>query len=346
MADTDTSIPAFLTDKLTARYGEEAALGIAQGYTDARERPVTLRANTLKADADEVSAALTASGIAFECVPWYPDAFVLPDVRERSVWDLDVYREGKVYLQSLSSMLPPLLLEAQAGTDVLDMCAAPGGKTSQVAALTGGRAHLTACEMNGPRAEKLSYNLNKLGAANVQIMRTDARKLDEFFRFDAILLDAPCTGSGTLRSGDERAAGRITDKLLAKVTRSQRALLDRALTVLKPGGTLVYSTCSILPEENEDQVNAVLASKRHRDCVVAPIVLGELPDDGGAENESATDGAVKPVDKDRPKPVALPGADAEPFAIPILPCGLPGALTVAPTRDFEGFFACVIRKRK
>ena len=336
MAAENGTIPVFLADKLAAQYGEAVAADIARGYAAACERPVTLRANTLKAAADEVADALTEAGIAFSHVPWYTDAFVLVDVRERAVWDLDIYREGKVYLQSLSSMLPPLLLGAQPGMDVLDMCAAPGGKTSQIAALTAGKAHLTACELNGPRADKLSYNLTKLGAANVQVMRTDARQLDEFFRFDAILLDAPCTGSGTLRADDERAKGRITNKLLAKVTRSQRALLDRALTVLKPGGTLVYSTCSVLAEENEEQVKAVLATKRHRDCVVAPIVLGELPDEPETANEKKDD---------RPKPVALPYANTGTFAIPTLPCSLPGALTVAPTRDFEGFFACVIRKR-
>ena len=336
MADTIASIPPFLAAKLTAQYGEAVAASIAKGYTDACDRPVTLRANTLKATAGEVASALTAAGIGFSRALWYDDAFVLYDVRERAVWDLDIYREGGVYLQSLSSMLPPLLLGARPGMDVLDMCAAPGGKTSQIAALTGGGAHLTACELNDPRAEKLTYNLDKLGAANVQVMRTDARRLDEFFRFDTVLLDAPCTGSGTLRAGDERAEGRITEKLLAKVTRSQRALLDRALTVLKPGGTLVYSTCSVLAEENERQVEATLALKRHRDCTVAPIVLGALPDEPETTNGKKGD---------RPQPVALPGADAGDFAIPTLPCDLPGALAVAPTRDFEGFFACVIRKR-
>lgn len=335
MEEQPARIPAFLGEQLEAQYGAEVATRARQGYADAATRPVTLRANTLKATAEEVAAALGAAGIGYARAPWYTDAFVLAGVRERAVWDLDIYREGKVYLQSLSSMLPPLLLGAGAGEDVLDMCAAPGGKTSQVAALAGGRAHITACEMSAPRAERLEYNLRKLGAANVQVMRTDARRLDEFFRFDRILLDAPCTGTGTVQAGDARAEGRITDKLLAKVTRSQAALLDRALTVLKPGGTLVYSTCSVLPQENGDQVEAALASKRHRDCVVAPIVLGDLPEKGPAGDSGPG----------RVKPVALPGAGTGELAVPTLPCGLPGAVTVAPTRDFEGFFACVIRKR-
>ena len=303
-------VPPFLREQLAAAYDETAAAQVLAGYEAARSRPVTLRANTLKASADEVAAALDAAGIAFERVPWYADAFVLPGVRERAVWELPIYQKGRVYLQSLSSMLPALALAPRAGADILDMCAAPGGKTSQICALTGGSAHVTACEMNGPRAEKLAYNLRKLGAGNVNIMRVDARRLDDFFRFDQVLVDAPCTGSGTVRAGDKRAAERITPKILGRVTRSQAQLLDRALTVLKPGGTLVYSTCSVLPAENEEQIERALA--RHRDCELEPV------------------GAT---------PAGAAGCTA-------LPCRLDGALTVCPDGLYEGFFIALIKKAR
>lgn len=306
-------IPAFLRERVLASYGAGTAARVLDGYAAACGRPVTLRANRLKATAVEIADALSDAGIGFARVPWYEDAFVLADgVRERDVWELDAYRDGLLYLQSLSSMLPPLLLGPRAGADVLDMCAAPGGKTSELAALEP-RARVTACEMNAPRADRLAHNLGKLGAMNVQLMRIDARRLDPFFAFDQILLDAPCTGSGTFRTGDDRAAGRITDRLLAKVTRSQAALLDRALSALKPGGELVYSTCSILPEENGEQLRAALRSKRHRGCEIVPLKL---------------DGAW------------LDG----PYGLPLLPEDEPGTLTVAPTRAFEGFFVAKIRR--
>lgn len=302
---------------------------IQAGFDEARERPVTLRANTLKSSIDEVCSVLEASGVGHERVPWYADALVVDDARERDIWDLDVYRDGCLYLQSLSSMLPPLLMEPRPGVDILDMCAAPGGKTAQIAALTGNAAHLTACEMSNPRADKLVHNLEKLGVANVNVMRTDARRLDEFFSFDQILLDAPCTGTGTYRRGDERAEKRMTRRLLAKVVKSQRALLDRALTILKPGGTLIYSTCSVLAEENDDQVRGAL--KRHRDCEVMPIFLEEAPSD----------------DRDESHPIVLEHASQGPCALPVLPHpnALPGTLTIAPTRLFEGFFVAAIRKK-
>lgn len=308
------------------------AARVQTGFNAAAARPATLRVNTLKATADEVAEALAAAGIAYERAPWYDDAFILDGaVRERVVWDLPIYQNGAIYLQSLSSMLPPLALAPRAGADVLDMCAAPGGKTSQMAALAHGAAHLTACEMSAPRAEKLSYNLNKLGARNVNVMRVDARKLDEFFSFDQVLLDAPCTGTGTYRTGDERAPKRMTKQLLAKTTRSQHALLDRALTVLKPGGTLVYSTCSILPQENDDQVAAAL--KKHRDCKLVPL----------------TPEAAHPSDEDAQPlpPSAVTLVDAvERGDIPTLASPLAGTITVCPTKLFEGFYLACITKTK
>lgn len=317
-------LPSILEEALAQRFDADTAARIRAGLAAACERPVTLRANTLRATRDEVAEALSQAGISWETVPWYADAFVLTNVRERAVWDLSIYQEGKVYLQSLSSMLPPLALAPRDGADILDMCAAPGGKTTELAVLAPA-AHLTACEMNAPRAEKLAYNLEKLGVRGANVMRVDARQLDEFFSFDQILLDAPCTGTGTLRVGDERAAARVTPKLLAKVTRSQRSLLDRALTVLKPGGELVYSTCSVLPQENEEQVEAAL--KRHRDCSIVPLA-GTLPEDAPT----------------RPTIAEALARAAEDGVLPLLPNGLPGTLTICPTRDYEGFYLAKIKK--
>ena len=126
-------------------------------------------------------------------------AFLLEGADERAVQALPLYERGEIYLQSLSSMLPPLALAPQEGADILDMAAAPGGKTAQMAAMTGNRANITACEINQIRAEKLKYNLEKQGATRVNIMVRDARKLEDFFRFDQILLDAPCSGRSTPR---------------------------------------------------------------------------------------------------------------------------------------------------
>ena len=315
--DEATGLPSHLVASLWQAYPEDAGRVIT-GWEAAHARPVTLRANTLLASAEEVAGALEAAGIAYKRVPWYEDAFVLAEgTAERDLWELDVYKEGKVYLQSLSSMLPPLALAPRAGADVLDMCAAPGGKTSQMAALAPGgeasrAARITACELSHPRAEKLEHNLAKLGAKNVQVMRTDASKLDSWFSFDQILLDAPCTGSGTVATNDEHAAKHLRPELAAGVERSQRALLDKGLEVLKADGELVYSTCSVLPRENEDVV--VWALARHKDC---ELVDAGLPAGALGEGE---------------------------LCVPTLPCRLAGAVTVCPSKLYEGFFVAKIRK--
>lgn len=118
-------LPRFMVDTVAGAYAPADAELMIEGFGAAATRPVTLRANTLKATAEDIAAALDEAGIAHQTVTWYPDAFILPEAQVSDLWDLDIYRDGKIYLQSLSSMMPPLVLGAQAGEDILDMCAAP-----------------------------------------------------------------------------------------------------------------------------------------------------------------------------------------------------------------------------
>ena len=303
--ERNEDLPKLVSELLTAQYDALEVERIVAGYR--AQRAVTLRANTLKANRDNVAAALDEANISWEAVPWYDDAFILPAATERDVWNLPLYAQGEIYLQSLSSMMPALALGARAGEDVCDLCAAPGGKTTQIAALSG--AYITACEMHAPRAEKLEYNLNKLGARNVTVMRCDARKLDDFFSFDRILLDAPCSGSGTLVAGSEKTARRFTQKLVDKSVKSQRALIKKALSLLRVGGTLVYSTCSVLECENEDIVRFGL--------------------------ERAQRGKSFQI-----QPFAIENADS----LPTLPTTLEGTLALYPTRYYEGFFIAKITR--
>lgn len=307
MTDCASVLPAFFEPLLASQYSSDDAARIVEGC--AVRRATTLRANALKASRSDVAAALDEAGITWEGVSWYDDAFVLPDACERDVWELAAYREGALYLQSLSSMLPPLVMGPRPGADILDMCAAPGGKTTQMAALAGGRAHITACEMHAPRAEKLRFNLERQGALSVNVMRTDARRLDDFFSFDQILLDAPCSGSGTPRVDDPKMAQRFTPALVEKSIKAQRALLSKALRLLKPGGTLVYSTCSVLACENEEIIEGCL-------------------------KQAGRSGIY------RVRPVGLAGmAD-----LPVLPTRLDGALALCPTDRYEGFFVARIER--
>lgn len=298
-------VPAYLAQLLCAQYGEETAERIAQGY--AAQRAVTLRANPLKASAETVKEKLAAQGIETSPVAWYGDAMIVHGVREDALTRLDLYENGEIYLQSLSSMIPPLLLGAKPGENVLDMAAAPGGKTTEIAALTGNQAMVTACEMNKIRADRLRYNVQRQGATRVTVMNIDSRNLDDLFSFDRILLDAPCSGSGTVQLGNPRSKGQFSKEFLARTTKQQEALLLKALRLLRPGCEMIYSTCSVLAQENENIVERVL---RKANAEVVPLDLTAFE------------------------------------SVPQLPVSIPGTLCVMPDALHEGFFVAKLRRRK
>lgn len=253
-------IPEFLIQKLQNQYGEELTKKIIEGYN--KKRKVTLRVNTLKSNIEEIEDVLQKNNIKYKTAGWSKEALIIENVREAEITKLKIYEEGKIYLQSLSSMLPPIILKPEENEDILDMAAAPGGKTTQMAALVNNKVRITACEMNAIRAERLKYNIEKQGASSVYVMVTDSRKIDDFFSFDRILLDAPCSGSGTLYSQDEKIEKTFTPKLIQKSIKAQTQLLKKAINILKTGKEMTYSTCSILQEENEDIVNNILKNKK------------------------------------------------------------------------------------
>ncbi len=298
----------FLIQLLENQYGKDIAKRIIEGYRC--RRIVSLRVNPLRGEPDKTVCELSCAGIQARQVEWYRDAYVLPGASESDVRALDAYDGGRVYLQNLSSMLPPLILGAQEGTDVLDMAAAPGSKTTQIAALTSNRCRITACERSPVRAQRLKYNLDRQGVSCAYVMVTDSRTLSSGFSFDKILLDAPCSGSGTLSfDGDKLKAegsGRFTKELIQKSVLLQRVLLAKALELLKTGGELVYSTCSVLEQENEAAVRWALS-----------------------------DPGVELVKIDEPWTDELPR----------LPSKLDGTICICPDGMFEGFFVAKLRKK-
>lgn len=299
------NLPEFLKIKLKEQYGEEITKRIIEGYS--KKRKVTLRVNTLKSNLEKIEKELISEGIEYERVSWNEEVLIINNVREKEIKHLEIYEKGEIYLQSLSSMLPPLILEPEEERDILDMAAAPGGKTTQIASIVNNKASITACEMNRIRAERLKYNIEKQGASCVYVMVTDARKIDNFFSFDKILLDAPCSGSGTLEINNQDLENTFTEKLIKKSTSSQLALLKKAINILKPGKEMVYSTCSILKEENEEIVGKVLSSVN---AEIVPIEFNGMKD------------------------------------LPLLPTSLEGTLCVQPNELYEGFFIAKIRKIK
>lgn len=294
----------FLEEKLEKQYGTKITKEIIEGYQT--KRKTTLRINTIKSNIEEIKKELEKEKIEYEIVKWSKEALIIKNADEKTIQEMKIYKNGKIYLQSLSSMLPPIILKPKEGTDILDMAAAPGGKTTQIAALTNNKAHITACEKNKIRAERLKYNVDKQGATCVFTMQKDSRFIDDFFSFDQILLDAPCSGSGTLEYNDANIEKYFTEQLIERSSKTQKTLLSKAIKLLKPEHEMIYSTCSILDCENEDVVTSVIKN-----------------------------GNIEIV------PINFEGMEK----LPILPTKILGTLCVKPTDLYEGFFVAKIRKK-
>ena len=259
-------IPEFYMNMLKEQYSDSDIKKIIDGYS--KKRKTTIRVNTLLSNNSEVLDIFNKLNIEYDHVPFYDNAFIIKNRNETDLYELDLLKEGKIYMQSLSSMLPPIIMEPKEHEDILDMAAAPGGKTTEIAALTNNNSKITAVEFNKIRAEKLRYNIKKQGSNKVSVLEADSKKLDDFFKFDNILLDAPCSGSGTLDLNNDRTFKYFTEKLIKKSSETQFELLKKALTILKPGKTMIYSTCSILSIENEDVVSKVM---KQFNCEIVPI---------------------------------------------------------------------------
>lgn len=237
------------------------------------KRYTTIRTNNLKASIEEIKEVFNKNNIEYKEIPWYPNAYIILNKDESDLSKLSIYEEGKIYLQSLSSQIPPLFLEPLPNELILDMAASPGGKTSELCALSNNTCLITAIEKNKIRYERLKYNLDKLGTKKVNVLNIDSRNLDEYFMFDKILLDAPCSGSGTL---NKETINTFTEELFERSIKTQYELLNTAIKHLRVNGILIYSTCSILSSENEDIIKRIL--KENDNIVLEPITpFNNLP---------------------------------------------------------------------
>ena len=216
-----------------------------------RPRAVALRFNPLKGDAPELPFVM-------DPVPWEPQGFYYdPEARP----GLHIYHEaGVYYLQEASAMAPVALLDPQPGERVCDLCAAPGGKTTQIAGRMLGKGFLLCNEINPKRAKILSRNIERMAVANALVTNEHPANLAARFPgfFDRVLVDAPCSGEGMFRK-EEAAVTDWSQETVEMCARRQAEILHSAAQMVRPGGRLVYSTCTFAPEEDEMAVAAFLA---------------------------------------------------------------------------------------
>jgi 16S rRNA C967 or C1407 C5-methylase (RsmB/RsmF family)/NOL1/NOP2/fmu family ribosome biogenesis protein len=230
----------------------------APAFLDSYRRPAqrAVRANPLKLDPADLPALL---GIDPDPVPWCPEGFHLP--QGARVGDTLAHAAGLCYVQEPSAMAVPEALDVRPGQRVLDLAAAPGGKTTQIAGRLGDHGLVVANEVQPSRTRPLADNLDRWGSARTMLAGETVARLAERLpgRFDRVLLDAPCSGEGLFRRNPAAAAQWRPGHVRGGAER-QRTLLADAATLVRPGGVLVYSTCTFAPEENEQQVAGFLAT--------------------------------------------------------------------------------------
>ncbi|HEX7390466.1 MAG TPA: RsmB/NOP family class I SAM-dependent RNA methyltransferase [Acidiphilium sp.] len=259
-------IPEFVVPLLRARFGDRLEVECAALMQPA---PLDLRVNLLKATREEAIGALARAKLRAE--PTVLSPWGLRLAARQNVTVSPPFRDGKVEIQDEGSQLVALLADAKPGMRVADFCAGAGGKTLALAMTMQNKGHIVACDVSAARLDGAIKRLRRAGVHNAErhlLEAGDKWTKRQEKKFDLVLVDAPCTGTGTWRRNPD-ARLRLTGTDLAELTVKQAAILDDARRLVKPGGALIYATCSMLAPENEDQVAAFLL--RHPGFRVAPL---------------------------------------------------------------------------
>lgn len=227
-------------------------------------KPSTFRANTLKISADDLETELQKLSIETERVPWYKNAFMLKNVPQKILTETDLYKNGFLYVQSLSSMIPPLVLDPKENEKILDLTAAPGSKTTQMAMMMGGTGEILANDKSRIRMYKLEANLKMQGVINVKTSTLPGemiwKKYPEYF--DKTLVDVPCSMEGRFNTQDPKTFQDWTPGKVKMLSGMQKWLLRSAFSATKVGGSVVYSTCTLNPVENEEVIDWILKKEK------------------------------------------------------------------------------------
>lgn len=309
------ALPALFLERLRRIVPEDRFEAALRGMT--APRATSFRVNPLRADAATVEQGLEAAQIPFHRVAWMEGAYWVEPAWREPLMALPAYADRSIYVQNLSSMLPPLALAPRPGERVLDLAAAPGSKTLQIAGMMRD-GELAAVEAVKNRFMRLKRNLSDHGAEWVRTFLQDGTRVWKYRPeyFDRVLLDAPCSSEGRFQVDEPESFAYWSERKIGEMERKQRQLLFSAIQCLRPGGTLVYSTCSLAPEENEAVIDRML--RRFGDA----LAIEALPFE--------TEEMIQP----------LPAWGKRAYH-PAVAAGR----RIVPTERTEGFYLCVIRKR-
>ena len=248
------SYPPWLVELWWEHFGPGETRALLRAGNAAGE--LALRVNTLRATPQDVTGALAALTPAVNARPAgdeLPEGLVVEGAFDAHAHPL--YRQGAYAPQSRAAMLVGRAVDPQPGERVLDLCAAPGGKTTHLAALMGDSGEVVAVERHAGRAKALAHTCERMGATSVRVVTADAARFTTEELFDRALVDPPCSGLGTLQ-GHPDLRWRMTPEAVRRLARGQAAILAAARAAVRPGGTIVYATCTLAPAENEAVVAA------------------------------------------------------------------------------------------
>ena len=325
-AQMRTNLPKWLFDKFVAQYGEAETLALADALN--QPAPLDLRVNSIKATRDEVQAGLLEAPIAALPMPYAP--LGLRVLKKPSLQNLPLFKSGAIEVQDEGSQVLSQIVGAKRGEMVVDFCAGAGGKTLALGALMRNTGRLYAFDISEKRLAKLKPRLARSGLSNVhpvQIAHERDAKIKRLAgKIDRVLVDAPCSGLGTLRRNPD-VTWRQKVEAVAEMQVKQASILDGAARLLKGGGRLVYATCSLLNEENDFIVEQFLAAHPEFDLVPMSQVLAEqkidlemgdylklLPHKHHTDGFFAAVMQRKPIEKKAPREQPLDDADANPDA--------------------------------
>ncbi|HLC63632.1 MAG TPA: RsmB/NOP family class I SAM-dependent RNA methyltransferase [Candidatus Nanoarchaeia archaeon] len=230
----------------------------------------SIRVNTLKISVKELKSRLEGQNFSLDKIPWLKEGFWIKGERT-DLGNLEEHSLGYFYVQEAASMIPPLALQPKQSDIILDMAAAPGSKTTQLASMMNNQGIIVANDITHTRLKSLTINLQRCGVRNTIITLMKGHKFS--LEANKILLDAPCSGTGAIRKSLKTITIWNQD-VIKRLAGAQRQLLQTGFNCLEQGGEIVYSTCSIAPEENESVVNSLL--EKHDNAKLEPIHLEGL----------------------------------------------------------------------
>ena len=278
------SYPRWLVERWLGRFGEEETEALLRAGNE--RPPLVVRANTLRVTRDQLLLYLKAEIPEATACRYSPDGIVLSGFRGR-ITELRAFKVGWLLVQDEASQLVSYLVAPRPGARVLDACAGVGGKTTHLAQLLRNTGRIYAMDVLSWRLKRLEENAKRLGVTNIEIITGDATRAIELLGgkfFDYILIDAPCTGTGVIRRHPDIKWARNPEDLV-RVPEKQLSLLKSLAPLLKSGGVLVYATCSLEPEENEEVIGRFLKENPNFEVEDARKVLPEkaqeLVDEGG-----------------------------------------------------------------